>query len=370
VREPGITARGGFGLLVACLVAVVAALILLAPVASTTIAWIGFSHDSNGTGRPGSSQLTLNAPAVTTGDVLVAQVVVAGSFGESDTICAPADWERILRTDVAEGTIVIESFYRIVTQASASASHTWQFKTVSSACGAAGSERADTGASGGMIRYKGVDTTHPLDVPALGAAGSGATALAPALRTATERTRIVRFFGASKAPGSGVDFRGGRIYQEGSASNGAERTAVAYDGPLTTVGSTNVFVGLGTTAEWGGQSIALRMATAPTTISNVSGNGSHDGTATLTATLTSGSTGVTGKTVTFTVDDEVVGTAATDANGVATLPNVELTGLEAGQAGEVGASFDGDVALGASEGHGGLLFRAPRGGAGSIMNVA
>jgi hypothetical protein len=306
-----------------------------------TIAWKGVSSNSNGTGTPGSSQLTLNAPAVLAGDVLLVQIVVATGFGESDTICAPAGWERILRTDSEGGMIVVESFYRIATQASASASHTWQFKTVSSACGGAGSERADTGASGGMILYRGVDTTHPLDVPALGASGYGTTATAPRLYTVTNSTRIVRFFGASKA---GAFLRGGKIYEQSSVAN-AERTAVAYDGPLTPAGSTNIFpADMSTEAYWGAQSIALRMAPAPTSL-EVSGSATYGGPATLTAKLTSGTTGVAGKTIVFSLNGIVLGSSAvTDSTGVATLTDVKTGGRGAGvYPGIVSAAFSGDA---------------------------
>jgi hypothetical protein len=74
-----------------------------------------------------------------------------------------------------------------------------------------------------------------------------------------------------------------------------------------------------------------------------SASGTYGGTTTLTATLTSGGPGVPGETVNFTLNGTSVGGATTDANGVATLQNVSLAGIDAGSypAG-VAAFFDGD----------------------------
>jgi Matrixin/PKD domain/Right handed beta helix region/Periplasmic copper-binding protein (NosD) len=78
-----------------------------------------------------------------------------------------------------------------------------------------------------------------------------------------------------------------------------------------------------------------------------SGAGIYGGTSTLTATLTSQGAAVAGKTVTFTFNNGVtvtaVGAATTNANGVATLTGVNLTGIGAGtHVGFVGAAFAGD----------------------------
>ncbi|HJR59806.1 MAG TPA: MBG domain-containing protein, partial [Vicinamibacterales bacterium] len=77
--------------------------------------------------------------------------------------------------------------------------------------------------------------------------------------------------------------------------------------------------------------------------------GTYGDTATLTATLTSGSpaTGVSGKTIAFTLNGSAVGEATTNASGVATLV-ASLTGINAGTylAGTnsgVGATFAGDI---------------------------
>jgi subtilisin family serine protease len=94
---------------------------------------------------------------------------------------------------------------------------------------------------------------------------------------------------------------------------------------------------------------------AATTISAVSGSGTFGGTATLTATLKAGSTPLSGKTISFTLNGTGVGTATTDANGVATLTNVSLTGINAGtHSGAVGATFTADGTYEGSSGSGDL----------------
>jgi hypothetical protein len=83
------------------------------------------------------------------------------------------------------------------------------------------------------------------------------------------------------------------------------------------------------------------------TESTVSGAGTYAGTATLTATLTSADSPLSGETVAFTLNHDgtaaPIGTAMTNASGVATLSGVNLTGFNAGTfTGAVGASFAGD----------------------------
>ncbi len=105
--------------------------------------------------------------------------------------------------------------------------------------------------------------------------------------------------------------------------------------------------------------LALPASATPTTITGVSGGGTYDGTSTLTATLSAGGLPVVGETIAFTVDEagEVtpVGTATTNASGIATLPDVSLDGLSAGSySGAVGANFAGDSILDSSTAGGNL----------------
>ncbi len=95
---------------------------------------------------------------------------------------------------------------------------------------------------------------------------------------------------------------------------------------------------------------------APSSFSSASGSGVFNGTATLTATLTSGSSPLSGKTVSFTLGSTSVGNATTDASGVATLTGVSTVGVNAGtHANAVGVSFAGDANFTGSSGMGTLL---------------
>ena len=95
-----------------------------------------------------------------------------------------------------------------------------------------------------------------------------------------------------------------------------------------------------------------------------SGSGTYAGTATLTATLTASGLPLPGKTITFTLNEggtvKTVGTATTDANGVATLTGVSLAGFYAGTyPGAVGASFAGDSTYATSNASGTLVVSVP-----------
>src|SRR5262249_31273109 len=92
--------------------------------------------------------------------------------------------------------------------------------------------------------------------------------------------------------------------------------------------------------------------TVPTTY------GVYAGITTLTAKLTDSSTSapIAGKLVTFTLGSTVVGTVVTDASGVATLTNVDISAYGQGTfPGAIKASFAGDVGTIKSSGTGTLV---------------
>ena len=103
--------------------------------------------------------------------------------------------------------------------------------------------------------------------------------------------------------------------------------------------------------------IANYAAPANTSLTVAAATGTYGGTTTLSATLkkTSDSSGVSGKTINFSLNGNSVGTATTNGSGVATLSNVSLSGINAGSyPSGVGASFAGDNAFNASSGSGSL----------------
>jgi uncharacterized repeat protein (TIGR01451 family) len=80
-----------------------------------------------------------------------------------------------------------------------------------------------------------------------------------------------------------------------------------------------------------------------TVTDNASGSGTYGSTATLNATLTEGGFPLSGKSVSFSINGNGVGSATTNGSGVATLSGVSLTGINAGNyPTAVGASFAGD----------------------------
>lgn len=101
----------------------------------------------------------------------------------------------------------------------------------------------------------------------------------------------------------------------------------------------------------------LVVSQAPTTLGSVSGTATYGGTASLTATLTSTATGagISGETVSFTLDGTSVGTAVTNSSGVATLTGVATSDAVGTDSGGVVASFAGDTNNAASSGTGDLV---------------
>jgi hypothetical protein len=88
-----------------------------------------------------------------------------------------------------------------------------------------------------------------------------------------------------------------------------------------------------------------------TTTTVNSASATYNGTTALTATLISGGSPLSGKLITFTLNGNGVGSAVTNASGVATLSNASLAGINAGSyPSGVGASFAGDGSYSGSAG--------------------
>jgi MBG domain/Carboxypeptidase regulatory-like domain len=87
---------------------------------------------------------------------------------------------------------------------------------------------------------------------------------------------------------------------------------------------------------------------ATTSLGASSATGTYGGTVNLSATLTSGA-GVSGKSISFSLNGTAVGSATTNGSGVATLNGASLTGINAGSyPNGVNASFLGDASYGPS----------------------
>jgi hypothetical protein len=88
-----------------------------------------------------------------------------------------------------------------------------------------------------------------------------------------------------------------------------------------------------------------------TTVTPSSASGIYGGTVSLSATLKRGTVALSGKTVSFTLNGNSVGSATTNSSGVATLSSVSLSGINAGSYPTgVGASFAGDSIYNSSSG--------------------
>jgi hypothetical protein len=83
------------------------------------------------------------------------------------------------------------------------------------------------------------------------------------------------------------------------------------------------------------------------TIDDITGN--YGGSVSLTARLTATGSSVIGKSISFALNGVTVGTATTGADGVATISNVSLAGINAGDyPGFVTVQFAGDSTLASS----------------------
>ncbi len=93
----------------------------------------------------------------------------------------------------------------------------------------------------------------------------------------------------------------------------------------------------------------LNVAAAASSLSVAAASGTYGGTLGLQATLTSGGSGVSGKSVSFSLNGTSAGSATTNAAGVATLSSASLAGINAGTYPTgVNAAFAGDLSFAAA----------------------
>jgi hypothetical protein len=109
-------------------------------------------------------------------------------------------------------------------------------------------------------------------------------------------------------------------------------------------------------------SVTVSSSILSTSLSVANASGTYGGTTSLSAILTSGGSGVSGKTISFTLNGTTVcggvtgvTCPTTNSSGVATLSNVSLSGINAGTYSTgVGGSFAGDTFYSTSSGTGSL----------------
>jgi hypothetical protein len=209
---------------------------------------------------PSSSSITMRAPEMNQGDVLVAQVTVSGGFKSKDVVCTPDGWVSVFRNDFDQ-KIVQYIFYYVAPSSQQARSYTWHFKSSAGACGTSRSTLSGKGATGGLLHYTGVDPVNPIDlIEGRVSPNSRTSATAPSVTTTKDNAEVIRFFSAFK----NLTFTTttSRIYTLGSSNSGDERTAAAYRSTQTTAGETPEFsVTLSSSAEWVSATVALRART-------------------------------------------------------------------------------------------------------------
>jgi len=187
-----------------------------------------------------STTLAITKPTgVAEGDVMIATVSATGS----GALTPPSGWTVV--KDTTQGTSIRQvTFYKVAT---ASEATSYSFKL--------GTRRL---ASGGIIDYRGVNQTVPIDATA-SASGTSGNAVAPALTTSLPADQVVVAVSFATAttvtPNTGTTER----YDKSSTS---ATTSEAADFAQPTAGTTTAktAVPLITTAAWIAQTIALREA--------------------------------------------------------------------------------------------------------------
>ena len=205
---------------------------------------------SNATVDGGATSLTINRPGAataTTGDLLVAAITVIG--GKRSRRHAPG--RATAGRSSTRPTTRPTSRWSPTTSSPGSepASYLWNFS---------GTVRA----SGGVVRYAGVDPASPIDKIGAGATGNSTAVAAPSLTTTVDNTELVGFFATAANTTFAVPTGGGwterfdrRIT---SPSTSGPATEVA-DFTMATAGATDTRTATaGSSGQWAAQMIALR----------------------------------------------------------------------------------------------------------------
>jgi hypothetical protein len=146
--------------------------------------------------------------------------------------------------------------------------------------------------------------------------------------------------GATVTAGGGSGTTDANGFYSFTLAAGSYTATASASGHATANAAVTIASGAATT-----QDFALDPLSGPqlTALAASPSSGPYGGTATFSATLTSGGTGVNGKAIDFRRQGAAVGSAVTDASGVATLAGVDLAGLAVGTYPDgVYAAFAGD----------------------------
>ncbi len=247
-----------------------------------------------------NQNITLPVPTTRqTGDVLLAQVTVAGGTG--NTITPPAGWTAVdpAGNANAQGTSIRDAIYWHVAGPTEPATYTWTIPTAYNW-------------SGGIVAYGNVNTTNPIDTYVV-TAQSTATIAAPSVTTTTANDRLVTLYGWRM--GATITTGPAGMTQQYARTTNTLRSA-AYDQPLTTPGATGTrTLTISTTSPAVAHTIALQPAATSVTHYAYTGDGD-----TADATL-DGAGNIVERTITLPGGATITkrGTTATD---VWSYPNV------------------------------------------------
>ena len=139
----------------------------------------GVSHGAQLALRPAgtTSSLSINVPAGTaSGDVLVAAIAVKPT---GITITPPAGWTSVNRVDQTAGDANSQEVFYHVATASEPASYSWTFSA------------PPVSATGGIVSYRGTDTTAPVDVFSGNVTPSATSHTATGVTTTTPNNMVI-----------------------------------------------------------------------------------------------------------------------------------------------------------------------------------
>ena len=229
-------------------------ILLLGAVAVAAI--VSGAVTTNSSIRVTVTQLKLDKPAsISAGDVMLANIGING--GSSAVVSTvPSGWTQITRTD-NDVNIALISYWKVASSSEPS-DYTW-------------SVDGQTTAEGGIIAYRGVDTTNPVDSMA-GNTGFGTQATTSAITTNAANEQIVALFATDvgKNPNAGAYFSTstGGMTEKYDVSNVPFGPSIAADDVIQTsaggTGSKLSTISGNKARNWATQQIALRQPASST----------------------------------------------------------------------------------------------------------
>lgn len=188
------------------------------------------------------TQLTINKPAVTTGDVMIASIAVLD--GSIVGVTPPTGWTQIARTD-NDINVTLISYWKAV-GTSEPVTYTWTIDE-------------QTKAVGGITPYSGVDAINPIDSVA-GNTGFGTIATTTAITASAANEEIVTLFATDV--NKTFSTPSGMTQKYSLAHVNAGPLTAAYDVTQVnsgTVASKSTNIAGNKSRNWSSQAIALRL---------------------------------------------------------------------------------------------------------------